>query len=124
MKIMKIIAAGLVLCAGSSELYAWGYMSGAVEVLHVNTYGNFEESQLNGGFCFKLKGHSEYLKISYSETGEKRRNFDFVQKLVLTAYVTSKELKASYVDWGTYPICRVNGAAMPAKWLEDLQVLN
>jgi hypothetical protein len=114
----------VALCALSSQAFAWGMFAGTVEVMHVNTYGNYADSYLDQGFCFKLKGSSHYLKIAFAETGEKRANHDFVKTLVLAAYMSGKELKAYYVNWGTDPLCRVNGANLPAKWLEDLQMAN
>jgi hypothetical protein len=114
----------IMLLLSSSKAFAWGMMVGGVDVLHVNTFGNYADSFLDGGFCFKLKGNDKYLKIAYGETGEKRKNHDFVQTMVLAAHMAGKELRAQYVDWGTDPSCRVNGTSMPAKWLEDLQLIN
>lgn len=108
----------------SNKVLAWGYMGGSVEVLHTNTYGNYAEGFLDGGFCFKLKGQSSYLKIGYADAGEKRKNFDFVQGMVLAAHMSGKELNATFVDWGTDPTCRVSGTTQPAKWLEDLSFKN
>lgn len=114
----------MALCTLSSQAFAWGMFTGGVEIMHINTFGNYADTYLDQGFCFKLKGSSHYLKITFAETGEKRANHDFVKTMVLAAYMSGKELKANYVDWGTDPFCRVNGANLPAKWLEDLQMAN
>jgi hypothetical protein len=108
----------------ASPVHAWGFATGKVEVFYVNTYGNFLEGNLNGGFCFKLVGFSHYFKIAHADSGEKRSNLLLVQSMVLAAHMSGKELKATFVDWGDDASCRVNGAAQPAKWLENLQLLN
>lgn len=99
-------------------------MSGEVEVLHVNTYGNHNQQFLQKGFCFKLRGYEDYVKLRYYDAGEQRANFDYVQSMVLAAYMGNKPLKLTYVDWGESPTCRVRGSNYPAKWLEDLQFQN
>lgn len=118
------ISAALLLASAGFQAHAWGHMAGTVDVLHVNTYGNYLDGHLNGGFCFRLKGQDKFLKIAHSESGEQRRNLELVQKLVLTAHLTGKELRATFVDWGEDTSCRMNGNAMPARWLEDLQLMN
>jgi len=95
-------------------------MTGKVEVLSVNTFGNYSEPHLNGGYCFKLsgEGNDHYLKIAYADSGEKRNNLQLVQSMVLTAYVSEKIL----VDWGDeQPTCRVEGSNYSARWLENLK---
>ena len=108
----------------SADLLAWGSMSAKVDFVTVNTYGNYSEPSLNGGYCFKLAGYSDYLKIAYEESGEKKNNLQIVQSMVLTAYVSGKTLEARYVDWGEAPTCLVRGANQPAKWLEDLRMVD
>ncbi|WP_065188214.1 hypothetical protein [Shewanella woodyi] len=107
----------------SISAYAWGYMTGKIDVLYVNTYGNYSSSHLNGGFCFKIVGYDHYLKVAYADSGEKLQNLEFVQSLVLAAQMSNKEVKATYVDWGNDTTCRINGTSKQAKWLENLQVL-
>lgn len=114
----------VALCTLSSQAFAWGIFTGGVDIMHINTYGNYADTYLDQGFCFKLKGSSHYLKVRFAESGEKRANHDFVKTMVLAAYLSGKELKATYVDWGTDPLCRVHGDNFPAKWLEDLQMAN
>ena len=108
----------------SSSSYAWGFATGKVDILYVNTYGNYSASELNGGYCFKVIGFDYYFKVAYSDSGEKRNNMLLVQSMVLAASISGRELRATYIDWGTDPTSRVNGALVPAKWLENLQVLN
>jgi hypothetical protein len=50
-------------------------MTGKIEVLYVNTYGNYSSNHLNGGFCFKIEGYEHYLKIAYADSGEKRKQY-------------------------------------------------
>jgi hypothetical protein len=108
----------------SFKASAWGFMTGKVEVLYVNTYGNYSEKYLNGGYCFKLEGHDKYLKIAYAGSGEKLHNLQTVQSIVLAAKLSGKQLRATYVDWGDGTTCRVDGAPKPAKWLENLRMLD
>ncbi|TRY33404.1 hypothetical protein [Aliiglaciecola sp. M165] len=108
----------------SPQAFAWKYMTGKVEVFYVNTYGNYSSSYLNGGFCFKIAGYDHYLKIAYAETGEQRQNLELVQSMVMAASMADRRVKATYVDWGNDTSCRENGAQKPAKWLENLQMLN
>jgi hypothetical protein len=98
-------------------------MTGKIDVLYVNTYGNRAASYLNKGFCFKIAGYDKYLKVGYAESGEARQNLEFVQSLVLAAKLAGKEVKATYVDWGDDTSCRINGTNQAAKWLENLQIL-
>lgn len=107
----------------SMKVYSWGYMTGKIENLYINTYGNYASSYLNSGFCFKIEGYDYYLKVSYADSGEKRQNLEFVQSLVLAAHMSNKQVKATYVDWGDDTSCRVDGNNRPAKWLENLQLL-
>lgn len=119
----RVIA--LLLCVLFAPLsHAWGVATGTVEVYYVNTYGNYSETDLNGGFCFKLVGSSDYFKVAYSDSGEKKNNLLLTQSIVLTAHMSGRQLKATYVDWGPVTSCRINGTFQPAKWLENLQLLN
>lgn len=119
---LKAIAFSLAALAASPS-YGWGFMTGKVDVLYVNTYGNHLESELNRGYCFKLVGFAHYFKVAHADSGEKRSNMLLVQSLVLAAHLSNKELKVTFVDWGDDTSCRVNGALHPAKWLENLQLL-
>lgn len=113
-----------VLAVIATSSHAWGYSSGKVDVFNVNTYGNFADGFLNGGFCFKLTGADFYFKVRYFDSGEQKNNVLLAQSMVLAAQASGKELKVTYVDWGQDPTCRVSGTTMPAKWLENLQILN
>jgi hypothetical protein len=108
----------------TTSSHAWGYASGKVDVFQVNTYGNYTDSALNGGFCFKLTGFNFYFKVKYFDSGEQKNNMLLVQSVILTAHTSGRELKVTYVDWGQDPTCRVSGDTQPAKWLENLQMLN
>ena len=108
----------------SPQAFAWKYMTGEIEVFYVNTYGNYSAGYLNGGFCFKIAGYDHYLKVAYAESGEQRQNLELVQSMVMAASMANRQVKATYVDWGNDTSCRVNGAQKPAKWLENLQMLN
>ena len=108
----------------SQSAFAWKYATGKVENLYVNTYGNYSAAHLNGGYCFKLEGFDHYLKIKYFESGEQANNLNIVQSMVLAAKLAGKQVKVTYVDWGDDTSCRVNGTGLPAKWLENLQVLD
>lgn len=108
----------------STNVYAWGYATGKVDVLSVNTYGNYASTYLNKGYCFKLVGFDHYFKIAYHDSGERLHNLQTVQSIVLAAKLSEKQLVATYVDWGEDTSCRVNGAPVPAKWLENLRMLD
>lgn len=120
---MKNILFFLIIILWSKNVFAWKYATGKVEVLYVNTYGNYSEKYLNQGFCFKLEGFDHFLKIKYFETGEQENNLQFSQSIVLAAKMTEKTLKVTYVDWGDDTSCRVNGGSQAAKWLENIQIL-
>lgn len=113
-----------LLLLPAAHVFAWGKMQGNIEILHLNTYGNYSDKHLQGGFCFKLEGYEHYLKLKFYENGEQRSVYDFTQSLVLSAYIAQKEVKAQFVDWGTDPTCRVRGGTKPAKWLEDIMFVN
>lgn len=114
----------IMILVFSPSAFAWKYITGKVDVLYVNTYGNYAETHLNKGFCFKLKDHDHYLKVKYYEDGEQKNNIQFAQSIVLAAHMSGKEIKATYVDWGSDTSCRINGGSKPAKWLENIQLLN
>lgn len=121
---MKIFFALIVCLLCATQSHAWGYASGSVEILYVNTYGNFSDANLNGGYCFKLAGFNYFFKVAYADSGEKRNNLQIVQSIVMAAYMSGKPVRATFVDWGEDASCRLNGAPQPAKWLENLQLLN
>lgn len=121
---MKKILLLTLTILSSQSVFAWKYATGKVENLYVNTYGNYSAAHLNGGYCFKLEGFGHYLKIKYFENAEQANNLSIVQSMVLAAKLAGKEVKVTYVDWGDDTSCRVNGAALPAKWLENLQILD
>jgi hypothetical protein len=121
---MKNILAFALTLILASQAYAWGYSTGKVEDLYVNAYGNYDAEFLNGGYCFKLTDSGFYMKIAFFDSGERRNNFQLVQSMVMAAKMSGKQLKATYVDWGTDPTCRVSGVTQPAKWLENLQMLD
>lgn len=102
--------------------HAWGVATGKIDVVNVNTYGNYSANHLNGGYCFKLIGFDFYFKVAYFDSGEQKNNLLLVQSMVLAASMADRGLKVTYVDWGTDPTCRVNGTSIPAKWVENLQV--
>ena len=104
------------------KAFAWGHASGPVETVFVNAYGNYDTGSLQQGFCFKVKGYDSFIKIAYSDTGEKRKNLDMVQSMVLAAYLAGKPVKVTLVDWGTDPTCRINGNTVSAKWLENISL--
>lgn len=108
----------------SSNVLAWGYMTGEVEIVHVNTYGNHEARFLNNGFCFRIKGYDHFLKLRYHDEGEQRSVYNFTQSLVLAAHMAKKTVRAVHVDWGEDTSCRVKGRQLPAKWLEDVMLVN
>ena len=120
---MKKFLTFTFILALSFDVFAWKYMTGKVDVVYVNTYGNYDSTHLNNGYCFKLKGYEHYLKLRYHTDGEKHDNIQYVHSMVLAAHLSGKSLKATYVDWGSDTSCRMNGAKKPAKWLENLQML-
>lgn len=121
---MKKLSALLLAVLFASQAHAWGFVTGAVDVYYVNTYGNYSETDLNGGFCFKLVGSNYYFKIPYSDAGEKKNNLLLAQTMVTMAFTTGRQVHVSYVDWGADTTCRVVGALMPARFVENLRVLN